>query len=61
MSRKQIDAAIAKDADSESLYDQPYEDNKRVRVSAPSQLRASRPIGVLSVQAKIDMHKGVAG
>ncbi|HVQ36744.1 MAG TPA: site-specific DNA-methyltransferase, partial [Pyrinomonadaceae bacterium] len=35
MTREQIDAAIAKHADSETLYDQPYEDNKRVRVCGP--------------------------
>jgi adenine-specific DNA-methyltransferase len=32
MTREQIDAAIARHADSETLYDQPYEDNRRVRV-----------------------------
>ena len=32
MTREEIDAAIARHADTEILYDQPYEDNKRVRV-----------------------------
>ena len=32
MTREQIDAAIARHADTETLYDQPYEDKKRVRV-----------------------------
>jgi hypothetical protein len=35
MSGQQIDAAIAKHAETETLYDQPYEDNKRVRVCGP--------------------------
>jgi adenine-specific DNA-methyltransferase len=34
MTRQQIDAAIAKHADTETLFDQPYEDNKRARVCA---------------------------
>ena len=29
MTREEIDAAIARHADTELLYDQPYEDNKR--------------------------------
>ena len=33
MTREQTDAAIARHADTETLYDQPYEDNKRVRVA----------------------------
>jgi len=32
----EIDASIARRADTEILYDQPYEDSKRVRVSGPS-------------------------
>ena len=42
MSREQIDAAIAKHADSELLYDQPYEDSKKVRVAGPFTVRACR-------------------
>ncbi|MER7459368.1 site-specific DNA-methyltransferase [Micromonospora sp. NPDC126480] len=33
MSRKEIDAAIARHADTEMLYDRPYEDKKRIRVA----------------------------
>lgn len=33
MSRKEIDAAIARHAETELLYDRPYEDNKRIRVA----------------------------
>jgi len=30
-----IDAAIARHADQETLYDQPYEDGRRIRVAGP--------------------------
>ncbi|MET7880332.1 site-specific DNA-methyltransferase [Micromonospora profundi] len=33
MSRQEIDAAIARHADTELLYDRPYEDKKRIRVA----------------------------
>lgn len=48
MPREQIDAAIAKHADSETLYDQPYEDNKRVRVCGPFSVESLSPHRVLS-------------
>jgi adenine-specific DNA-methyltransferase len=48
MTREQIDAAIAKHADNETLYDQPYEDNKRVRVSGPFSVESLSPHRVLS-------------
>src|SRR5438874_9762306 len=35
MTRDQIDAAIARHAETETLFDQPYEDNRRVRVCGP--------------------------
>jgi adenine-specific DNA-methyltransferase len=41
MTRQQIDVAIARHAKTETLYDQPYEDNKRVRVCGRSRSRAS--------------------
>jgi hypothetical protein len=40
MTRAEIDAASARHAESETLYDQPYEDGKRVRVAGRS--RSSR-------------------
>src|SRR5437764_4446502 len=40
MSREQIDAAIARYADQETLYDQPYLDNSRVRVAGPFTVEA---------------------
>ncbi|MCU0613456.1 MAG: site-specific DNA-methyltransferase [Desulfobacterales bacterium] len=48
MSREQIDAAIARHADSETLYDQPYEDNKRVRVCGPFSVESLSPHRMLS-------------
>jgi adenine-specific DNA-methyltransferase len=48
MSRQAIDAAIAKHAETETLYDQPYEDNKRVRVSGPFTVESLSPHRVLA-------------
>ena len=48
MTREQIDAAIARHADTETLYDQPYEDNKRVRVCEPFSVESLSPHRVLS-------------
>jgi len=48
MTREQIAAAIARHADTETLYDQPYEDNKRVRVSGPFSAESLSPHRVLS-------------
>jgi adenine-specific DNA-methyltransferase len=48
MTREQIDAAIARHAGSETLYDQPYEDNKRVRVCGPFPVESLSPHRVLS-------------
>jgi adenine-specific DNA-methyltransferase len=52
MSRQQIDAAIAKHADTEILYDQPYEDKKRVRVCGPFSVESLSPHRVLSTAVK---------
>jgi adenine-specific DNA-methyltransferase len=48
--QKEIDAAIAKRADTELLYDQPYEDNKRIRVSGPFTVESLSPHRVLSTE-----------
>ncbi|MCC6705871.1 MAG: site-specific DNA-methyltransferase [Thermomicrobiales bacterium] len=48
MTREEIDAAIARHAEFETLYDQPYEDNKRVRVSGPFTVESLSPHRVLS-------------
>ncbi|MCY4586265.1 MAG: site-specific DNA-methyltransferase [Bryobacterales bacterium] len=46
--QKEIDAAIARHADTETLYDKPYEDNKRVRVCGPFSVESLSPHRVLS-------------
>jgi adenine-specific DNA-methyltransferase len=48
MTREQIDATITRHAETEMLYDQPYEDNKRVRVSGPFSVESLSPHRVLS-------------
>jgi adenine-specific DNA-methyltransferase len=48
MTREQIDAAISRHADTETLYDQPYEDSKRVRVCGPFSVESLSPHRVLS-------------
>ena len=46
--QKEIDASIARRADTETRYDQPYEDNKRVRVCGPFSVESLSPHRVLS-------------
>ena len=48
MTREEIDAAIQRHADTELLYDKPYEDNKRIRVSGPFTVESLSPHRVLS-------------
>jgi len=48
MSREAIDETIARHADTETLFDQPYEDNKRIRVSGPFTVESLSPHRVLS-------------
>jgi adenine-specific DNA-methyltransferase len=48
MTREEINAAIAKHAETEILYDQPYADNKRVRVSGPFTVESLSPHRVLT-------------
>jgi adenine-specific DNA-methyltransferase len=43
MTRAEIDAAIARHAETETLYDQPYEDRNRVRVSGPFTVESLSP------------------
>ena len=43
MSREEIDAAIRRHADFELLYDKPYEDKKKVRVSGPFTVESLSP------------------
>ena len=46
--QQEIDASIAKRADTELLYDQPYEDNKRIRVTGPFTVESLSPHRVLA-------------
>jgi adenine-specific DNA-methyltransferase len=48
MSREQIDAAIARYAETETLYDQPYEDNRRIRVTGPFTVESLSPHRVIA-------------
>jgi len=57
MSREEINAAIAKYADQETLYDQPFVDNKRARVSGPFTVEAVpapavRPISEIVTESR---------
>jgi adenine-specific DNA-methyltransferase len=48
MSREEIDAAIRRHADTELLYDQPYEDASRIRVTGPFTVESLSPHRVLA-------------
>ncbi|MGB8414438.1 MAG: site-specific DNA-methyltransferase [Candidatus Binatus sp.] len=48
MTREQTKTAIARNAETETLHDQPYEDNKRVRVCGPFSVESLSPHRVLS-------------
>jgi adenine-specific DNA-methyltransferase len=48
MTRQEIDAAIARHAEFETLFDQPYEDSKRIRVTGPFTVESLSPHRVLS-------------
>ncbi len=46
--QKEIDATIARRADTEFLYDKPYEDKKRIRVAGPFTVESLSPHRVLA-------------
>jgi adenine-specific DNA-methyltransferase len=46
--QKEIDASIARQADTELLHDQPYEDARRIRVTGPFTVESLSPHRVLS-------------
>jgi len=48
MTRAEIDAAIARHAETEMLYDQPYEDKNRIRVSGPFTVESLSPDRIVS-------------
>ena len=49
----EIDASIARRADVELLYDQPYEDNTKVRVTGPFTVESLSPHRMISVDDKV--------
>lgn len=57
MTREQIDAAIGRYSDQETLYNQPYPDNSRVRVTGPFTVEA---VPAPSVQSLDDIDMGEA-
>jgi len=50
----EIDEAIGRHADTETLYDQPYEDNKRLRVAGPFTVESLSPHRTLDPQMDAD-------
>jgi len=50
--QQEIDASIARKAETEVLYDQPYEDTKRVRVTGPFTVESLSPHRTISVEDK---------
>jgi adenine-specific DNA-methyltransferase len=57
--QKDIDASIAAKADSEYLYDKPYEDKKKVRVAGPFTVESLSPHRVLGVDENDELIDGV--
>lgn len=58
--QKEIDASIAAKADSEFLYDKPYEDKKKVRVAGPFTVESLTPHRVLGVDEDDNLIDGVS-
>lgn len=56
----EIDASIAATAQSELLYDKPYEDKKRVRVAGPFTVESLSPHRTLTVDEDDELIDGVA-
>lgn len=52
ISQKEIDAAIARHAETELLYDRPYEDKKKVRVAGPFTVESLSPHRAVSLDAE---------
>ena len=50
--QKENDDAIARNSNQEILYDQPYEDNKKIRVTGPFTVESLSPHRVLSTDAE---------
>ena len=58
--QREIDASIAAKADSEYLYDKPYEDRKKVRVAGPFTVESISPHRVLDVDENDELVDNVA-
>jgi adenine-specific DNA-methyltransferase len=54
MSREEIDRAIGRHAEQETLHDQPYEDGKRIRVTGPFTVESLSPHRVLAADENLD-------
>ncbi len=59
--QKEIDASISRKAEQEILYDQPYEDNKRIRVTGPFTVESLSPHRVLAPYREMPKNHGQAG
>ena len=58
----EIDASIARDADTELLYDQPFQDNRRIRVTGPFTMESLSPHRTIRVEKKKELAEvGIAG
>ncbi|MDC0066863.1 site-specific DNA-methyltransferase [Verrucomicrobia bacterium] len=53
--QKEIDASIAAKADSEYLYDRPYENKSKIRVSGPFTVESVSPHRIISVGGKDEL------
>ncbi len=53
--QKEIDESIARNADIEMLYDKPYVDNKRIRVTGPFTVESLSPHRTISFEEKKDL------
>src|ERR1035437_7167273 len=58
--QREIDTSIAAKADSEHLYDKPYEDKKKVRVAGPFTVESLSPHRVLAVDENDELIDGLA-
>ncbi len=58
--QKEIDASIAAKAESERLYDRPYEDKKKVRVAGPFTVESLSPHRTLGVDEDDELIEGSA-
>jgi adenine-specific DNA-methyltransferase len=58
--QQEIDASIAARAESEYLYDRPYDDRRRVRVAGPFTVESLSPHRVLGVDENDELIDGIA-